>query len=289
MRRFSVRLFSFLVILISLSAALLPAAGSCETVLRGYEEDGGYVYVLLGQYPQTAEGEVQPILWRVLASDSEKCILLSEYILFARCINASLTEYRDEIKGDLGKTDLCEYLNIVFASDAFSEDDLSLLLPMEGVGRIFIPSAEDLQNKAYGLGVTVKGVKSSKKILSNPGLRAWGTEWAVKNNGYNPVEYPNPRQKVTGSSKKEMPVKELRLFVYSAGWASHSPYWTRDASAADPRQARDIKASGSIGRLEVGRDNVGVRPMIWLAQGGFDTVSGAGTKEDPWVIVRKGE
>lgn len=265
------------------------ASASAEAALNGYSKEDGYVYVRLGQYPQTADGEVQPILWRVLAADERQCILLSEYILFARCVNASLLDYRDEFKGDFAKTDLCAYLNQDFASTAFTEEELSLLRPLENYGKVFIPSEEDLKNEEYGLGVTVKGVKNTKKILKEPGLRAWGTEWAIKNNGFDPSEYSNPKQKLVGSSKKEMPLHELRLFVYSGNWANHSPYWTRDPSTSDGRQARDIKANGAIGRLEVGRDNVGVRPMILLAQGAYEIISGSGSLEDPYVIAGKQE
>ena len=284
-RPFSLRLL--LLILCVMMA--LPASVSAETELRGYSPEQGYIYVTLGQYPQTADGQVQPVLWRVLAADEEKCILLSEYILFARCMNASLTAYRDEFKGDFSRTDLCSYLNTVFLGDTFTEDEAAMLLPMEGVGKIFLPSVDELKNKSYGLGETLVGSENVKKILANPGLRAWGTEWAIRNNGYDPAEYTDPKMKYEGSSRKKMPLKELRLFEYSKGKGSHSPYWTRDASASDGRQARCTKATGGIGRLEVGRDNLGARPMIYLEQGSYTIASGTGSMDDPCIIVRKGE
>ena len=279
--------FLFLLVLIFLVSFTFYA--SAEAVLNGYSQESGYVYVQLGRYPQTAEGEIKPVVWRVLSADSQQCILLSEYILFARCMNASLLDYRDVFRGDFAKTDLCAYLNHDFASAAFTEEELSLLLPLENYGKVFLPSEEDLKNKEYGLGVTVKGIRNTKKILKDPGLRAWGTEWAIKNNGFDPSEYSNPKQKLVGSSKKEMPLHELRLFVYSGNWANHSPYWTRDPSTTDGRQARDIKANGAIGRLEVGRDNVGVRPMVLLAQDSYEIISGTGTLNDPFVIAQKSE
>ena len=274
-------------ILVLLFSFILPA--SAETALNGYSSETGYIYVQLGQYPQTAEGESRPVLWRVLAADGQKCVLLSEYILFARCMNASLLDYRDEFKGDFARTDLCAYLNTDFAGEAFTEEELSILLPLENFGKVFIPSAEDLENKEYGLGVTLKGVKNAKKILKDPGLRAWGTDWAVKNNGYDPAEYANPKEKLEGSSRKKMSLQELRLFVYTGKWANHSPYWTRDRAASDGRQARVIKAQGTIGLIEVGRDNIGVRPMILLAQGSCEISSGTGTMDDPFVVVKKSE
>ena len=269
-------------ILVLLFSFIFPA--SAEPALAGYSREAGYTYVQLGRYPQTAEGEVRPILWRVLAAEDGRYILLSEYILLARCLHADLKDYRDGIKGDFAKTDLCAFLNGEFASAAFTGAELSLLLPLEDYGKIFLPSAKDLENRDYGLGVTLKSVKGKNKILKDPGLRAWGTEWAIKNNGFDPNEYNNPKQKLTGSSGKPMPLHDLRLFVYSEQWANHSPYWTRDPSSADGRQGRVIKAHGTIGRLEAGRDNIGVRPMILLARDGFEILSGAGTLEDPFTV-----
>ena len=282
--------FPVFVLLLALSVLLsAPAAGSGDAVLRGYSADNGYVYVLLGRYPQTAEGEVRPILWRVLDTDDEKAILLSEYILFARCMNASLLAYREEIRGDFSRTDLCAYLNSEFAADAFTGEETAALLPMENFGKVFLPSADDLKNRSYGLGETLLNSKNAKKIMQDPGLRAWGTEWAIRNNGYDPAEYPDVKKKIQGSSGKEMPLKELRLFEYSASRGSHSPYWTRDASAHDGRHARCVKATGGIGHIEVGRDNEGVRPMVWLDRAACTVVSGTGEKDDPFVIVPRGE
>ena len=167
--------------------------------------------------------------------------------------------------------------------------EAAMLLPLEGVGKVFLPSVDELKNKSYGLGETLVGSENVKKILANPGLRAWGTEWAIRNNGYDPAEYTDLKKKYEGSSRKEMPLKELRLFEYSNGKGKHSPYWTRDASASDGRQARCTKATGGIGRLEVGRDNLGARPMIYLAQGSYTVTSGTGSMDDPCIIVRKGE
>ena len=160
------RFLSRLLLPVMLFLLLFPAPVSAAAELRGYSAEEGYVYVSLGQYPQTAEGELRPILWRVLAADDEKCILLSEYILFARCMNASLLDYRDVFKGDFGKTDLCAYLNREFSADAFPEGAAELLLPLEGIGRVFLPTAEDLKNKAYGLGYTPAKSGQTTKLTS---------------------------------------------------------------------------------------------------------------------------
>ena len=40
-----------------------------------------------------------------------------------------------------------------------------------------------------------------------------------------------------------------------------------------------------VGRIEVGRDNIGARPALYLAMGSYQIVSGTGTMEDPFAIV----
>ena len=67
-----------------LAVLMLMSAAAGESALRGYNKEDGYVYLRLGQYPQTEDGGIEPILWRVLTVDDEKAYLLSEYILFAR-------------------------------------------------------------------------------------------------------------------------------------------------------------------------------------------------------------
>ena len=49
----------------------LPAC-TAAPLLTSYTAATGYTYLTLGRYPQTAEGEIRPILWRVLRVDGEK-------------------------------------------------------------------------------------------------------------------------------------------------------------------------------------------------------------------------
>ena len=274
-------------------AALLLCAGSVSvrgedaSPLRGYTKEDGYVYLTMGEYPQTADGEVQPILWRVLTTDDEKAYLLSEYILFARVMHTSLKEYRDVLKGDFAQTDLCRYLNQEFAEQAFTEEEMEMLLPCENFGKVFLITLEDMNNQSYGLGKTLVGSTKVSKIKENPGLRAWGTEWAIKNNGYPEEEYPNPEKYIKGLAGASVPVKDCRLYVFSAKFGSHSPYWARTQSTSDRRHAVCIKDGGQIGHIEVGRDNEGVRPALYLANGSYTIAGGSGTMEDPYTLALK--
>ena len=273
-------------LLCCLMASCAGLAGA-EGALRGYDKAQGYVYLSFGEYPQTAEGEIRPILWRVLTVDGEKAYVLSEYILFARSMHTSLKEYRDVLKGDFAQTELCHYLNTEFAEQAFPGGELDMLLPCEDFGKVFLVTRDDMKNKEYGLSSTNPGTTSLKKIEANPGVRAWGTEWAIRNNGFPEDEYPDPRARVKGRAGAHISLEEMRLYVFQARFGSCSPWWARTQSTTDPRQAVCTKDGGQIGRIEVGRDNEGVRPAVYLALDAYEMTGGSGTKEDPWVIVPK--
>ncbi len=285
-----------------LLACLLPGAfAGAEGEIRGYDRERGYVYLTLGQYMQTAEGEMRPILWRVLAADEEKAYLLSEYILFARPMHItrrecetdeqkagfSRVDYRDELKGDFAGTELCEYLNGTFAETAFTAEEMGMLLPCGDYGKVFLIPTEDMKDKSLGLGSVNPGTTSAKKIAQDPGCRAWGTEWAIRDNGFPESEYPDPRARTVGRAGEHVSVEEVRLYVFQAKYGSCSPWWARTQSKTDGRQAVATKDGGQIGRLEVARDNIGVRPALYLAMNAFEITGGSGTLEDPWTIAPK--
>ena len=270
-----------------LAAALILAVSAlAEDGLRGYTKEDGYVYLHLGQYPQAADGGIEPILWRVLTTDDEKAYLLSEYILFARALHNDRNEYAKS-KGDFAKTELCQYLNTTFAEAAFTEAELSMLLPCEDFGKVFLITRDDMKNKDIGLGAwTSKKDPTLKQIEENPAVRAWGTEWAIKNNGYDPEEYPDPKAKIRNATDTaNITVGEKRLYVFQSKYGSCSPYWGRSQSTTNKTQAVCTKDGGQVGRIEVGRDNEGVRPALYLAMGSYRITSGTGTKEDPFEIM----
>ena len=242
----------------------------------------------LGQYPQTEDGGIEPILWRVLTVDDEKAYLLSEYILFARAMHTSRKEY-EKFGGDFAQTELCHYLNTTFAEQAFTEEDLSMLLECEDYGKVFLVTRDEMKDKKIGLSTTLEGSTNPKKIEANPGVRAWGTEWAIKNNGYPVSEYPDPKAKIRNATDTaNITVGEKRLYVFMAKFGACSPWWGRSPAKSHADQCVCTKDGGQIGRIEVGRDNEGVRPALYLAEGSYEIVSGSGTKDDPFEIAPAG-
>ena len=246
MKHFLIRLLAVLLALITLAAPALA-----EEELRGYSKKNGYVYVTLGTFPQTADGGVEPLIWRVLSVTDGKAYLISEYVLEARRIHGDYQEYANKptnkkkpgFDGDFTQTEMALYLNGQFAGENFTEGELALIAADEVYGMFYLPSDTDLKNTAYGLG-------------TNKTRKAWGTEYA-KANG---------------------------LFVYGSKYGRHSPYWTLTQSTSDARHARCTKDEGEIGRINVITLDLGMRPVTNLDMSRVVILSGTGTLEDPFVL-----
>lgn len=171
--------------------AIVGSGAKAEGEIRGYTAQDGYVYVTLGRYPQSIEGgepekmswkwsrnkikdpssvdvSIDPILWRVLTVDDEKAYLCSEYVLFASPMHTNVKEYK-KFGGDFAKTQLCAYLNGEFASEAFTEDEMDLLIPCGDYGKVFLLDSTDVKDKTIGMG--------------NGAMKAWGTEYAIRVTG----------------------------------------------------------------------------------------------------------
>lgn len=230
----------------------LSSAAAETPTLRGYDQSQGYVYLNLGTFPQTADGQVQPILWRVLTVEDGQAYILSEYVLEARCIHSDYYAYAHKptdkkypgFDGDFSQTEMSQYLNGDFAQNNFTQEELALVAQDETLGQFYLVTAADLKNKDYGFGTD----KSRK---------AWGTEYA-KANG---------------------------LFVYSVSRGKHSPYWTRDQSTSDARHARCTKAAGNLGRINVITVDEGMRPACKLNLENLIITGGQGTMDEPYTVA----
>ena len=132
-----------LLMTLCLLAPALPAFA--QTELHGYA--GGYQYVTFGSYPQTAEGERQPILWRVLRADQGRAYLLSDKILDVRRVDGDQRSYKN--KGWL-KSELHAWLQSAFIGAAFSPEEQAALTEEGELGRVSLPSSDDIKNPDYG-------------------------------------------------------------------------------------------------------------------------------------------
>lgn len=244
------KLLRFVCLLMAMMCLIPALAEETEPTLRGYDKKEGHVYLTLGTFPQTKEGERLPILWRVLSVDGDRALILSEYVLEARRIHGDYKEYANKptnkkypgFNGDFTKTEMSLYLNGDFTAN-FANGEISQIAPDETLGLFFLLSGDDLKNAKYG-------------FTSNESRKAWGTEYAL-NNG---------------------------LFKYMANRGSHSPYWTRTQSTSNTQGARCIKSKGEIGYINVITEDEGMRPACWLDLTKIVIPTGTGTKDDPYGL-----
>lgn len=249
-----------------------------ECVLRGFDENYGYVYVLFGKYSQSIDGgefgdtqqswrwrlhyskhkgrgknkesglslkniDADPILWRVLSVDEERVYLCSEYILFASELDPGKKDY-ETYEGWFKETKLWRTLNKNFINTAFTKKEIKMLYEDKDYGRVYLLGTEDLNNRKLGFG-------------TNKRRKAWSTEVAIRMYG---------------------------TYVYSTDSGCNSPYWTRKTSS-HPGAGICIKKDGSVGYYSCMYKEQGVRPVINLKPDSYEISSGSGTKDDPYVIV----
>ena len=254
-----------------LTAWLLSSGFAVADVnLRGYAKENGYQYLAFGHFPQTADGEEQPILWRILSATDNEAYLLSEYILFNNRVHPDDDAYRAS-GGAFNQTEIYALLNgpferIVISPDeaaelrhktyygraydaetsfyeqAFTAAEKAIILDDKELGRVFLPSADDLKNADYGFG-------------TNPSTKAYGTQFAIAEG----------------------------LFRYSNG---SSPYWTRTQSADFPYGTRCTKEHGNLGYIRCVVMNEGIRPALRLDIGALELSGGDGTMENPYLVKR---
>lgn len=159
--------------IVGLALALAVLLGLCvtacaeESPLRGYNKKEGYVYLHMGQIEQTAEGEIQPIIWRVLSVENDQAYICSEYILGNGRIHPDDKEWI-AFNADFSKTELWDFLNNDFAPRCFTQEELDLIVNYENLGKFYLLTGADLNNKEIGFG-------------TNKLRKAWGTEYAKAN------------------------------------------------------------------------------------------------------------
>lgn len=102
-------------------AAMSLGCGSNDPIESIRKAAEGDVFTL-GEYPYGHELDIQPILWRVLAKEENRALVVSYYGLDCRQFNSS------EIKGnDWYSSDLRAWLNGSFKSTAFSSEELQII------------------------------------------------------------------------------------------------------------------------------------------------------------------
>jgi len=150
------RLFlMILIIVLSLSAATTAHAvgftlenapeTDAERLVRGYDADAGYIYLYWGRYPYTAEGDVMPVLWKVLAVENNYAFLFSQYVI-------DFAQYHTE-KVDLPvwkDNAIYTTLNEDIRKVMFTDEELKSVRYSEELGWLFYLSNPQLRKVDYG-------------------------------------------------------------------------------------------------------------------------------------------
>jgi len=140
------------------------SSAAAHAALRGYDPASQtYQYVHFGTFDQNW-GE-EPILWRVLAVQDGRALLLSEYILAAMEYGPSNT----------WKGSYMEYwLNHQFLESAFTQSEKNAIPQFGNIGKVFLISEAELKNAGYGF--------STNASAKDPRRQAEGTLHAFNQN-----------------------------------------------------------------------------------------------------------
>ena len=105
--------------LVCLLALLLLFTCAAAEDIHGYnKKQGGYSYVHFGTFPEDAQGNEAPILWRVLEVKENEAYLLAEYIIDVHYVHLDTKAYYD-MKWE--ESDLYAYLQSDFMNRAFTD------------------------------------------------------------------------------------------------------------------------------------------------------------------------
>ncbi len=240
----------------ALCALLIPCltVASAETGIRGYLKGSGYEYVLFGSYPYEKDGTEAPVLWRVLAAEDGKLLMMTEQIVdTCQVIEESdpvVIEKRTYRRiADYKESDMIAYMNGAFADALTGDSPLrAAMCDFEGRGIVFPLDTSE---------VTVVGYGFTKQIWSEQKTRqATGTPYAVKARG-----------------------------LYVDAGIGKSPYWVATVKAEDGYMMQIVGYNGHLSWGAYTRVNVGVRPCVYLDDSMLSVESGAGTKGDPYVLT----
>ena len=92
-------------------------------------------HIIIGSYPQTADGQVQPIEWQILSKEKNKILVISRY---------SLEKMRFGSSNNWKNSYIRHWLNNDFYNNAFSEDEKKSINSF-GDDNIFLLSKEEAE------------------------------------------------------------------------------------------------------------------------------------------------
>lgn len=218
---------------------------------RGYVKGQGYQYFTIGTYPQTTDGQVEPLLWRALTVENGQALMLTEYVIDAQQV---IFETNEEIIakhayrriGSFEESDLCGWMNTVMLEKIMGDTGLGKTLVTGEFGKLYPLTDDQLLMPEYGF--------STARFGAVPVRCGKVTEYA----------------KTVG--------------VY--GDANNAaPYWVAAVKAADGYKMQIVGFNGHLSYGAYTRTNIGIRPAMMIDLNLCDIVGGEGSKQSPIQIV----
>jgi len=230
---------------------MLPLMAGAEE-LRGYVKGIGYQYVLMGSYPYEADGTEKPVMWRILEVKDDQALLLTQQVIDAQQVIFESDPEKKE-KHDYRRiasyeeSDLYTWLNTEMYTRLMEDEPLADALIAQGEGKLFILDSMQFLNTDYGFAKTRWNEQKSRQAAGTPYAKSRG--------------------------------------LYTGNGISQTPYWV--STLKDPAGYR-MQIVGYNGHMSWGgytRTDVGVRPSVRLDLTKVQVVSGAGKKDDPFVLA----
>ena len=116
-------------------------------------------YVKFGNYPQTLNGDIQPIEWQVLAKENNKMLVISRYGLEAKRFDGSSNNWKN--------SEIRKWLNSDFYNRAFTDQEKNSISSFNG-DNVFLLSKEEAE----------------KYFANNDARKCKATDYAKKNGAY---------------------------------------------------------------------------------------------------------
>lgn len=148
----------------------------------------------------------------------------------------------DAVTNDWSKSSLKQWLNSSFMNEAFSESEQDAILSNGDVGNVFLLSSSELTEPSYGFSSDI----NSKDV----NRRAAGSMLAYNNN------------------------------LWRVEDSSYTNYYAR--SKPNKKNVDLVTSKGEIKIARVERDNVGIRPAMWVDLSKLSLSGGDGTIECPY-------
>ena len=200
--------------------------------------------VTFGQYPQGANGEVEPLVWRVLAVENGKALLITDKLIDAIPYNKKITDVTWETCA------LRKWMNNDFISKAFNSSQQAQ------IATVIHKNPNNPEYKTKGGNATQDRIfalsidEAEKYFRDDDDRMAAVTEYAKKHGAFI----------LDDTSAKEY------------GWKNSLPtgektcWWWLRSPGSDRYDAASVDGSGSINQYgdSVPNSRVAVRPAFWL-------------------------